>query len=294
MNKQKGEFLLLIAAIVGGGGFISMKYLLEWGYQPFCVIAGRFLVGGALLFAMYYKTMVGVTKQEWKAGGILGLLLFILFAFLTIGLRYTTPSVSAFLGNAQAIIAPFLCWIFYKDKPDGYCFMAAVITVVGVGLLSIDDNFTIGLGAVLSLLASVAFAMQMTALERYAKACNPIRLAIIEHWTVAALAVAATATLEGAPPPLSQGSVFNFITLGVFCTGIYFALQCVGQKYTSASNTAIIITSESVFGVIASALIYGERLPLRGYIGCGLIFFAVVIAIKKPDWRIMKFMVDGR
>lgn len=294
MNKKRGELLLLIAAIIGGGGFISMKYLLEWGYQPFQVIAGRFLVGGLLLYLIYFKMMRDTTKEEWKAGIVLGLLLFILFAFLTIGLKFTTPSVSAFLGNAQAIMAPFLCWLFYKEKPDAYCFIAAVITVAGVGLLSVEPGFSIGLGAVLSLLASLSFALQMTVLERVAKACNPIRLAILEHLTVAVLALAAAAVLEGAPPTVTTGSAFNFLMLGIFCTGIYFTLQCVGQQYTSASNTAIIITSESVFGVIASALIYGERLPLRGYIGCAMIFFAIVVAIKKPDYKFLKLMVDGR
>lgn len=68
-------------------------------------------------------------------------------------------------------------------------------------------------------------------------------------------------------------------------------LQSVGQKYTSANKTALIITTESIFAAILSALLYGERLTLRGYIGCILIFGAVLLAetpIKK------KKQVDSR
>ena len=294
MNKQKGELLLLAAALLGGGGFISIKYLLEWGFQPFQVIAGRFLVGGCLLFAIYFKAMKGTTKQDWKCGVLLGVLLFILFAFLTIGLRFTTPSVSAFLGNAQAIMAPFLCWLIYKKKPDGYCFFAAFITVIGVGLLSLGPDFTIGLGAVLSLLASLAFALQMVVLERVAKECNPIRLALIEHLTVAVLALAAAFVWEGKPPAITAASSTIFLFLSIFCTGLYFTFQCIGQKYTTASNTAIIITSESVFGALAAAFIYGEHLSLRGISGCVLIFAAIILAVKKPALKhnVPQYRVD--
>ena len=42
--KNKGDWMLLLAAFIGGGGFISVKYLLDWGYDPYQVIFGRFLM----------------------------------------------------------------------------------------------------------------------------------------------------------------------------------------------------------------------------------------------------------
>lgn len=294
MNKKKGELLLLIAAIFGGCGFICIKYLLDGGFGPFWLIAVRFLIGGVMLFAIYGKAIKRTTKEELKAGILLGSLLFLLFTFLTVGLRFTTPSVSAFLGNAQAIIAPFLCWLIYKNKPDGYCFTAAVVTLIGVLLLSLGSDFTIGLGAVLSLFASATFALQMTLLEKVAKTCDPIRLALLEHLTVAVLSVSAAVLFEDPMPSIDAFFALNFAFLGIFCTGIYFLLQCIGQKYTSASTTAIIITSESVFGAITSAVIYGERLPFRGYIGCILIFLSIIVAVKKPVLRLPNYRLDGK
>ena len=73
-------------------------------------------------------------------------------------------------------------------------------------------------------------------------------------------------------------SLGNFFFLGAFCTAAYFALQSAGQQSTSPNKAAIIITSESIFAAIFSALLYGERMNMRGYIGCIVIFAAMMLA----------------
>ena len=70
--KNKGDWLLLLAAFIGGGGFISLKYLLDWGYDPFQVIFGRFLMASLCMCVVYHKRLRKITKKEWKVGGILG------------------------------------------------------------------------------------------------------------------------------------------------------------------------------------------------------------------------------
>ena len=72
--KNKGDWLLLLAAFIGGGGFISLKYLLDWGYDPYQVIFGRFLMASICMCAVYHKRLRKITKKEWKVGSILGAL----------------------------------------------------------------------------------------------------------------------------------------------------------------------------------------------------------------------------
>ncbi|WP_405724709.1 EamA family transporter, partial [Anaerotignum sp.] len=91
--KNKGDWMLLLAAFIGGGGFISLKYLLDWGYDPFQVIFGRFLMASACMCLVYRNRLQKITKKEWKVGSILGALLAAMFLLMTVGLQYTTPSV---------------------------------------------------------------------------------------------------------------------------------------------------------------------------------------------------------
>lgn len=276
--KNKGDWMLLLAAFIGGGGFICLKYLLDWGYDPFQVIFGRFLMASICMCMVYHKRLKKITKREWKIGGILGVLLAAMFLLMTVGLQYTTPSVNAFLVNIPAVIVPFICWGVFKQKPSRNCFIAAAMTLVGVSCLSLTADFRIDLGAGLSLLAAVAFSLQMAFLGNITEGCDAVHIAVAENlFTLLVTTVIVTFT-GWDMPPLTLPAFGNFFFLGAFCTAAYFALQSAGQQITSPNKAAIIITSESIFAAVFSALLYGERMSLRGYLGCIIIFAAMALA----------------
>ncbi|MCI8704794.1 MAG: DMT family transporter [Anaerotignum sp.] len=279
--KNKGDWLLLLAAAIGGGGFISLKYLLDWGYSPYHIIFGRFLVAACGMGLFYFRQIPQITKREWKTGGVLGAMLAAMFLLLTMGLQYTTPSVNAFLSNIPAVIVPFLCWGIFRKRPDRNCFIAAGMTGVGVAMLSLTADFRIDLGAALSLGAAVAFSLQMAFLGNLTEDCDAIHIALAENIAVLVIAAAVVLLAGKAIPPLTLPAAGNFIFLGAFCTALYFILQSVGQRITPPSKAAVIITSESIFAAIISALVYSERLSARGLCGCALIFLAILLAEKR-------------
>lgn len=279
--KTKGDWLLLLAAAIGGGGFISLKYLLDWGYSPYHIIFGRFLVAVGCMVLVYFRQLPKVTKREWKTGSVLGAMLAAMFLLLTMGLQYTTPSVNAFLSNIPAVIVPFLCWGIFRKRPNRNCFIAAGMTGVGVAMLSLTADFRIDLGAALSLGAAAAFSLQMAFLGNLTEDCDAIHIALAENITVLAIAAAVVLLAGQAMPPFTLPAAGNFIFLGAFCTALYFVLQSVGQRITPPSKAAVIITSESIFAAILSALVYGERLSVRGVCGCVLIFLAILLAERK-------------
>lgn len=270
--------MLLLAAWIGGGGFVSVKNLLNMGYTPYQVIGGRFLLAIFCLFLFYGRKVFHITKQEWKYGSVLGVFLAFTFLLLTVGLQYTTPSINAFLCNIPAVIVPFICWIAFRKKPTPQVLLAATLTAVGVGMLSIKDGFRLDIGAVLSLGAAVAFSLQMAFMSRFLENSDSIHIALVENGIVALLFVPVLLFTRKELPPLTLEATGNFFYVGALCTAVYFVLQSIGQRYTSATKTAIIITMESVFAALISIVLYGERLHLKEYLGCGLIFGAVILA----------------
>ncbi len=276
--RHKGDWLLLLAAFIGGGGFISLKYLLDWGYSPFQVLFGRFLMASVCMCFVYCGRLKKITGQEWRVGGILGLLWATMFLLMTVGLQYTTPSVNAFLVNIPAVIVPFLSWGVFGQRPSRSCFLAAVMTLFGVCLLSLKADFRMDFGAVLSLLAAVAFSLQMTFLGNLTRDCDAVHIAIVENLSTLAVMTVIFLATGWRMPPLTLPAFGNFLYAGVFCTAIYFVLQSVGQRTTPPNHAAIILTSESVFAAFFSAILYGERMSCRGYIGCVVIFAAMTLA----------------
>lgn len=270
--------MLLLAAFIGGAGFISVKYLLDWGYDPYQVIFGRFLMASLCMCMVYHKRLRKITKKEWKVGSILGGLLAAMFVLMTVGLLYTTPSINAFLVNIQAVIVPFICWGVFKQRPTKNHFAAALMTLVGVCCLSLTADFRIDFGAALTLLAAVAFSLQMAFLGNLTDGCDSVHIAITENISMLAMMTVVLNFTGWDMPAMTLPSLGNFFFLGAFCTAAYFALQSIGQQITSPNKAAIIITSESIFAAIFSAILYGERMTLRGYLGCIIIFAAMMLA----------------
>ena len=133
-------------------------------------------------------------------------------------------------------------------------------------------------GAGLSLLAAVAFSLQMAFLGNRTDGCDSVQIAIVENLAVLAVMAVILLFTGWEMPPLTLPAFGCFFCSGAFCTAAYFALQSMGQKSTSPNKAAVIITTESVFAAFFSAVFYGERMPLRGYLGCVVIFAAMLLA----------------
>lgn len=275
---KKGEKLLLLAAALGGSGFVSVKVLLDWGYSAYQVIFGRFLVAVIALSIIYGKEYPKITKEEWKAGAVSGMFLLAMFVLLTVGLSYTTPSVNAFLCNIPAVIVPFLCWGFFHQRPRKRELLAGGVTVIGVALLSVTDGLQFDLGAVLSFLSAVAFAFQLAFLGRLLLGKNPLHIALTEHVAVLVLSAVVLCFTGWDMPPLQLPVIGSVLHIGLLCTAAYFVLQSIAQKETSASTASVLITTESIFAALFSLLLYGEKMSLRAVLGCVVIFMGVLLA----------------
>lgn len=274
-----GDLLLLVTAIVWGGGFIGVQKSLDT-LSPFYMIAGRFAIASILMIVIFWKRFRKIKRTEWIGGGIAGIFLFIGFAFQTIGAVYLSVGKLAFLTALNVLIVPFLVWIIYKEKIKKYNIVASVIAVVGFAFLNLsqDMSFNIGLGEVLAIICAMGFAAHITYLGNCAKKLDAIALAIVQMITCCVLGFICAFIFEDAPQNLSMGMAIPVIYLGVFSTFIAFLCQTVGQKYTSASRAAIILCMESVFGTLLSVIILKDVLTTNMIIGSLLILISVIIA----------------
>ena len=154
------------------------------------------------------------------------------------------------------------------------------MTLFGVCCLSLTADFRMDFGAILSLLAAVAFSLQVAFLGNMTKGCDSVHIAIVENLATLAVMTVILMFTGWDMPALHLPAFFNFFYAGAFCTALYFILQSIGQQSTAPNKAAIIITTEAIFAAFFSAVLYGERMSLRGYIGCVVIFLAMALAEK--------------
>lgn len=274
---------LLLVTIIWGFAFVVVKNSLDI-VPPIYMMAFRFTIATAGLIILFFKKLIKMTKSELIHGVIIGLCLFAAYAFQTIGLVYTTAGKNAFLTTFYVILVPFINWIIVKRKPDFYSILAAFISIVGIGLLSLRGDLTMNIGDILTLICGICYALQIVYIAHYSQHDSPIVLTVIQLAVAAILSWIIAPFYDGAFPTHAfsdKSVIISMLYLGIFSSMIAFLLQTVCQKYTPPSTASIIMSFEAVFGVLFGVLFLHEGMTIRTTIGCILMFVAVIISETK-------------
>lgn len=274
------KIALFGASIIWGSSFVVVKNSMD-SIGPNLLLAIRFTIGCLLLCLIFYKKLKFINKDYLKRGAIIGMFLFFAYSFQTIGITDTTPGKNAFLTAIYCVIVPYLYWIVDKNKPDVYNILAAIICLSGIGLVSLNKDFTIRFGDVFTLISGFFYAAHMVALSKFTKERDPVLLTIVQFAYVAVFSWIATLIFEDIPGRLDTNAIMDLLYLAVFATAIALLLQTIGQKYTKPTQASIIMSLEAVFAIIFSVIFYKEEITIKLFIGFLLIFLAVITSETK-------------
>lgn len=283
------DIALLLVAIIWGGGFIAAKIAL-FSVTPFYLLSFRFLCSGLILGIVFFNKMRKIDKKSLLSGIILGVLLYIGQTFQTVGLKYTTAGKQSFLIASYTIVVPFISWLLTKSKPDIYSVLSGFLTLIGIGLISLQQNLSIGYGDSLTLIFAAVFAFQIVIIGIYARNIDPIHLTTVQLLTAGTLTLISALIFEPNIKFINHQSIMGILYLVIFNTTIAFLVQNIAQKYTSDTHTSIIISLESVFGSFLAILIMGEVFTKKMIIGCVLIFLAVILSKAKNKIFNLKYI----
>ena len=279
------EIGLIMVAIIWGSGFAGTQLALDGGFTPVQIITSRFLIGSILLNIIFRNRIKDkINTRIIKKGFTLGFLLFSAFLVQTIGLLYTTPSKNAFITTTNVVMVPLLGYFFYKRKINKSGIIGSIMTIIGIGILSLEKGFSINLGDSLTLLSAFGFACHIFFTSEYVENEDPIILTAIQFNVVFLLSILAQIVLGEVKIESIKMGYIGVGYLGIFNTAISFLIQTICQKNVSETKTAIILSTESVFGAIFSIIILSEILTQKMIIGSVIIFISIIVSeIKVKD-----------
>ncbi len=277
-----GRLALLAAALIWGGSFVGMKALTDVMTTQY-ILAIRFGLAAVVMMVLLLPRVRGITWSVVWRGMLIGVFLFGAYCFQTYGLEYTTPGKNAFLTEVYCVLVPFLYWIIDRCRPDRYNILAAVLSVIGIGLVSLDSNLTLGIGEGLTLIGGIFFSFHMVAIVRFGRGQDPLFVTLFQFVGVALCATVGALVFEH--PPALSGILswevigpMTYLVLAATCLTISF--QTFGQQYTPPSAAAILLSLEAVFGALVSILA-GERPTPMVLCGFAVIFVAVIVSETK-------------
>ena len=290
LKKFIPPILCLLAAMIWGFAFTAQKAASE--LSAFTVggvrnvFATLFLLSVIPLFDKMRakasgepKRKIPLTKDEFCGGVVCGVILTLASAFQQTGLQDGTDAgKAAFITALYVVLVPIISLTLGK-KTAVSVWISVCIAAVGFYFLCIKGDFTLTPSDALVLICALIFALHIIAIDHFSPSSDGIRLSCVQFF-VSFVLNSILALIFELPINLSalEGALPSLLYLGVCSSGIAYTLQILAQKDINPAACSVILSLESVFGVIGGALFIGERMTGREYLGCAIVFFAVILS----------------
>ncbi|MCS3456793.1 drug/metabolite transporter (DMT)-like permease [Aeromonas sp. BIGb0405] len=288
---MRSNMMLLMAAAIWGLGFVAQRLGMDH-MGPYTFNGLRFLLGAlSLLPLLWWLKSRQPTQPRAEdnprllliGGTLAGGVLFCAASLQQVGLLYTTAAKAGFITGLYIILVPVL-GLALRHKTGANTWVGALIAMVGLYVLSVTDDFTIGYGDLLQVIGALFWAIHLLVLDHYSNRVAPIRLAGVQFVVCGLLSLGTAFIIE---TPTLSGAVAGWQALlyaGLVSVGIGYTLQVVGQRGAHPAHAAIILSLETVFAAIGGVLLLGEILDERAVIGCILMLIGMLLSQIRLRW----------
>lgn len=281
-----GLILLIVTTILWGSTFIITKIITQ-NIPIFLYLGLRYSISlvGVIPFLINIRK---INKSVILMGFLTGLIYFFAITFQTYGLQTTTAGKAGFITGLNTIIVPFMAWLWHKKPFEKRIWIAVILSIIGMAFLLLEGEAEIRIliGDLLVLVCAFFCALFIVLTDKFVKLVNVYLYTIIQLLTNTLLSFGSSLLFNESYELFSVEISFWFVMLymGVGVTALTFIFENWSQKYVGPAQTAIIFTLEPVFAILFGIWIGNEILSLQGWIGCGLIFLAIIVtSIKNHD-----------
>ncbi|NLD19675.1 MAG: DMT family transporter [Clostridiales bacterium] len=302
-KKIQGNAFLFLTAIIWGFAFVAQGSITEY-MPPFMYNGIRMYLGTLSLLILIaisqrypaLQKIVGgepldengriIEKEEYrrlllKSGVACGIIMFFAANTQQIGLVYTTASKTAFVTTLYIVLVP-LMGIFLKHKMGKNTWIGVALATVGMYLLCITEDFTIGFGDFIVFVGAFFWGLQIIVLDKYVKKIMVMKIIAMQFLISGTMSILASPFLDGlfnvdVDMNGFMSTVPSILYVGILSTAGAATFQGLGQKYASPVTASIILSMESVFGAIFGYIFMHDSLSTREYLGCALMFIAILI-----------------
>ena len=243
----------------------------------------RFLIAAILILGylvFYQKESVKINLKEGFVLSVLGLFYALSAEFLFIAYDFLSPGIASTIFFIYPIMVALILGIFFKEKITLATTISLLIVVVGVGVLSIKDNFVINyIGLFVSLLGALMYALYMIIVNKTKIKASGVKVSFYSMVFASLFFLVKTLVLENsvAIPSLEIGThlaLFSLITTALSVVSLVYAI-----KYIGSTPTAIMGAVEPVVAVLISVGLFDETLTFSLIAGVIIIISGVLIDV---------------
>ncbi|MDI3489899.1 MAG: hypothetical protein PWP11_1176 [Thauera sp.] len=277
-HPLKADLLLVLATLVAAAGWIFSKEALA-GMPPLQFVGVRFLLAGVVLAALGWNQLRALDRAGLRGSLLVGTLFAVAMAFWIKGLEHARHlGEGAFISSLGIVLVPLIGRLFFGDRPPRLTWVAMPVALGGFACLSLEHGFRFEPGQWFFIAAAVVFAILLNLNSRVVRNVSPLALSAIQVSMVGGLMLPLSALTESWPDAVSTPVLGWLLASALIATTLRFFIQLYGQSLTTPSHAAVILMLEPMWTAIVAAWWFGERMTTLQFVGCGLIFAALVLS----------------
>lgn len=280
----RANLTLLTAAAIWGVAFVAQRVGMEY-IGPFTFNGIRFALGGLSLLPLiwYFRQQPPIVSHNAEklsviaVGLLAGLILFIAASLQQVGIMDTTAGKAAFITCLYIVLVP-LAGLLLKRRIVRSTWLGCALSILGLYLLCIKEDFTIGYGDMLELIGALFWTAHILLIDHVSRRVDTLKLAAIQFATCSLLSLVVALGTESTTFPAVLQAGIPILYGGFGSVGIAYTLQIIGQKNSSPAHAALVLSMETVFAAIGGFLILGEILGSRELTGCALMLAGMILS----------------
>ena len=294
LTRSRSNLLLLLVALIWGSAFVAQAIGTR-SLGSFMFTGLRFALGALVVAPFAWREWWELRARNRQPRGRdiahiagLGTLLFLGSAMQQVGMLTTTVTNAGFLTALYIPLVPVLAWLALRQAPHWTTWVAAAGCVAGSWLLTGGgglSDFKTGDWWVIA--SSLPWAAHVMLVGRAANRLHGAMLVACGQFIACSvLALVLGIALEPVSAHGAWQALGAIAYTGILSVGLGFTLQVVAQRHTRAADSAIVLSSETVFAAAFGAAFMGDRIGPSGLAGCALILAGVLVVQLQPIvWR---------
>lgn len=276
---------LILTTLLWGGSFVFNKLAFR-DIPPLVFLALRFSLATVAMAALAGGRWRQLNGDLLRRGVIVGLALAGANLTFVLGVNGTTVSRAGFLNNLFVLIIPLVCFLLWRTRLDRWTLSGVVIA--GFGLLQLAGGGLEGSfnrGDLFSTACAFFISCHILAVSRLLRGGDVIVVTCVQFATVAVVGSAAAFLVPHPPLQVTSLAVVALVYCVIFPTMICFTLQNTYQHFVTPTQAGLIYTLDPIWVLLGGMFVLGERLRPGEWLGCGLIFAAVILPLIGRMWR---------
>jgi drug/metabolite transporter (DMT)-like permease len=280
--RLKADLTLLLTASIWGAAFVAQRSAAE-SSGVFLFNGLRFLLGAVVLLPLAWRGGSLRRRLNWRKPNLLsilvaGLLLFTAGTLQQMGLRYTTAGNAGFITGLYVVFIPIILATGGKQHLRPSIWVASLIAMIGLFLLSTGGQMRLSLGDSLVLAGAVFFAFHVIWIGQAVQRVDILPLAIGQYLIVGILSLVIGSFAETGLPEVIFNAWLAILYTGIFSIGMGYTLQAIGQRIAPPADAAILLSMEAPIAAFFGWLLLGEQLATIQFLGGGSMLAGMLLA----------------